>query len=568
MPIYLATGMSEAAARPVKSLELLFLLWFKPGWRSVRVSKPAEAVRGFAFLFVGLFFLATLYSIFKPVTAFLWSQPELGPLLSARVLTLNFTLLFLLLGFSSLLAFLSRLVFSEDAPFFVATPVAPSAYFGLRLWQAYLTSAWMIVILWFPYLWALRKALGAGWGFVAWGILAPWPMAALASALSAGLLCLLLGAVPPARLRAALFGTAILVGLTALLGLRFARPERLANPETAVTVASYLASLNRLEPSWWPATWASRAVLQAPHAPGQSLAWWLLSLGVAVAVWRGVQLLFAHRAWDYGWRAQESGLQAVGTRHGRAFSHPGPRPRWRVLMERDAVALWRGTGQRLQALLLLALIALFTFSLMRLPLGDDTGLRELLFLPVCALAQVILLAVGARFVFPAGSLERPGGWFLFNAPVRAQEHLRAKVTLFILALLPLSALLGFAVCWIFKPSPAALAVAIANFIVTPCMVAVLNTGLGVAWARQDASQPEDVISSPAGVLAMVCCTLVVLGQNALLAVPIREVWRSQLLHTPASWAGLGLPVALWVGLQGIAMGLPWRAAVRRIQDFE
>lgn len=543
------------------------LLWFKPGWRAVRVSKPSEAVRGFAFLFAGLFFLATLYSIFKPVTAFLWSQPELGPVLSARVLTLNFTLLFLLLGFSSLLAFLSRLIFSEDAPLFAATPMAPSAYFGLRLWQAYLTSAWMIVILWFPYLWALRKAIGAGWGFVAWGVLAPWPMAALASALSAGLLCLLLGWVPPARLRGALFGTAVLAGLTALLGLRFARPERLADPETAVTVAGYLASLDRLEPSWWPATWASRAVLRAPQAPGQALAWWLLSLVVAAAAWRGVQSLFAGRAWDYWWRGQESGLQGVAARNGRAFSHPGQRPLWRVLMERDAVALWRGTGQRLQALLLLALIALFTFSLMRLPLGDDSGLRELLFLPVCALAQVILLAVGARFAFPAGSLERPGAWFLFSAPVRAQEHLRAKVTLFILALLPLSIGLGFAVCWIFKPSPVALAVAIANFIATPCMLAGLNTGLGVAWARQDASQPEDVISSPAGVLAMVCCILVVLGQNALLAVPLREVWRSQLLHTPASWAGLWLPVALWSLLQAVAIGLPLNAAVRRIQGL-
>lgn len=549
--------------RPKSSaLRLLLQLWLKPAWRGVRVSNPSEAVRGFAFLIAGLFFLATLYSIFKPVTAFLWEQPELGPVLSARVLSLAFSLLFLLLAFSSMLAFLGRLVFAEDAPLFAASPLAPETYFRLRLWQAYLASAWMIVILWFPYLWALRRALRVSWGFVAWGALAPWPMAALASALSAGLLCALVGVLPPRRLRAGLFGAAAFAGLGALLALRFARPERLADPETAVTVTAYLASLDRLEPAWWPATWASRAVLQAPESPWLALGWWLLGLGVAVAVWQGVVALFGKKAWDYWHLGQESGLQRGAGQGRNAFQ--GAQAPWRALMERDALALWRGTGQRLQALMLAALIALFTFSLWRLPLGPDEGLRELLFLPVCTLAQVILLAVGARFIFPAGSLEKPGAWLIFSAPVGATEHLKAKVLLFVLPLLPLSLGLGAVVVWVFKPSNTALLVAAANFLITPVMLACLNTGLGVAWARHDASQPEDVISSPAGVLAMVLATLVVLGQNLVLALPLREAWRAQLLHKPASPWAYAMPMLLWVALQGVAIWLPLRAAKNRI----
>jgi ABC-2 type transport system permease protein len=522
-------------------------------------------VRSLAFAVAGLFFVATLYSIFKPVTAFLWEQPELGPVLSARVLSIVFSLLFLLLGFSSLLAFLSRLVFSDDAALFAASPLDARRYFSLRLWQAFFSSAWMILILWFPYLWALRKALGQGWAFALWGALAPWPLAALASALAAALLCLLIQALPPERLRNGLFAVGVLAGLSALLGLRFVRPERLADPETAKTVAGYLSSLDRLEPSWWPATWTSRAVIRAASAPGEALAWWLLSLAAALAVWAWTVRRFGPRAWDYWYRGQESGLVSTGVGQGRAFHASARRPAWRVLMERDGVALWRGPGQRLQALLLASLITLFIFSLWRLPLGDDTGLRELLFLPVCALAQVILLSVGARFVFPAGSLENPASWLLFSAPVRPAEHLRAKVSLFLLALLPLSGILGWAVCHVFAPSALAVAGAALNFAMTPLMLACLNTGLGIAWARRDASQPEEVIGSPAGVLAMVLCTLTVLAQNALVAVPLRAAYYAELSHRPIAWPAIVMPVGLWLCLQGLAIGLPLRAALRRIE---
>jgi len=330
-------------------------------------------------------------------------------------------------------------------------------------------------------------------------------------------------------------------------------------------VAGYLSSLDRLEPFWWPATWTSRAVIRAASAPGEALAWWLLSLGAALAAWAWVLRAFGPRAWDFWYRGQESGLANTGVGQGQAFHSPARRPAWRVLMERDGVALWRGPGQRLQALLLASLITLFIFSLWRLPLGDDTGLRELLFLPVCALAQIILLSVGARFVFPAGSLEGPAHWLLFSAPVRPGDHLRAKVSLFLAALLPLSALLGWSVCHVFAPSRLALLVAAANFAVTPLMLACLNTGLGIAWARQDASQPEEVIGSPAGVLAMVLCTLTVLAQNALLALPLREAYYAELSHRPMAWPAIAMPVGLWLCLQSVAIGLPLRAGLRRIE---
>lgn len=549
--------------------ELLSLLGWRPMRRSLKALDAARAVRLAAFGLLTLFFLAVLYGVFRPVTAFLWAQPELGPLLSARVLSLAFSLLFLLLLFSSLLAFLGRLMFSDDAPFFVASPMAPRDYFSLRLAQAAVSSAWVIPLLWFPYLLALGRAVHGGPAFIVWGALAPFPLVALATALGAGALCLLLQRLSPGRLRAGLFAAATLAFLAGLLGLRFARPERLADPEQARTVAAYLSGLNSLEPAWWPGTWAGRAVMRALDAPMQAAAWWLLSVAVAAGAWWAVVRAFGPDAFELWWKGQEAAGGRGSARSRRAFSFTRPPKAWRVLMERDAVALWRAPGQRLQALLLGSLMALFAFSLGRLPLGKDQLLKDWLYLPVSGVAQIILVAVSARFVFPAGSLEKSGAWMLFHAPVRAWDHLRAKATLFSLVLLPLGLGLGVVVVRVFTPGPWALAMGLANFLALSVSLACMNTGLGLAWAAPRAGSAEEVLASPAGVLAMVLGLLLVLGQNLLLVLPMREAYYAGIMPAyPVHTTLLGLDLLLWVSLHAAAVCYPLGMAARRIEGNE
>jgi ABC-2 type transport system permease protein len=541
--------------------DFLVLLGLRPRLRALRSMDASQALRLAVFAFLLAFFLAVIHSIFKPMCAFLWDQPQLGPLLSARVLSLAFGLLFLLLLFSSLLAFLGRLLFSDDAPFFVASPMAPRDYFSLRLAQSAASAGWVIPLLWFPYLWALRAAVHGGFFFVAWGLLAPLPLAALATALGAGALCLLLRRLSPRRLRAGLFGAAMLALMAGLLALRFSRPERLADPQQARSVADYLAGLNSLEPWWWPGTWASRAVMLSLGRPLQALAWWLLSAAVAAAAWWTVLRSFGPHAFELWSKGQESEGGGQRLRSRRAFFSRGPRAAWRVLMERDALVLRRAPGQRLQAMLLGSLVILFAFSLGRLPLGGDQPLKDWLFLPVSGVAQVILVAVAARFVFPAGSLEKPGSWLLFHAPVAAMDHLRAKALLFSLLLVPLSLGLWLVVDHVFTPGPAALVLGFANFLMLPVTLACMNTGLGLAWAAPRTAHAEEVLASPAGVLVMVLGLLLVFAQNALMVWPLREVWYGPYrMHVTL----LGLDLLLWASLHAAAALGPLALARRRI----
>lgn len=519
-----------------------------------------------AFLLGSAFFIGTLYSIFKPVTAFLWSQEELGPILSARVVTIVFGLLFLLLFLSSLLAFLGRLFFADDAPLFVVTPVAPRAYFEYRLWQTFAGTAWMILPVWMPYLWALRRAMGASWSLIAWGALAPWPMAALACVLAAWLAATVTRFLPPHLLRRGLIAAGVVLGIAALWLLRSARPERLADPESAKTVANYLATLNALEPWWWPPSWASRAVMRFSEAPLEALGWWALALGVALALWRGAARSFGPQAFELWLRFGQGSGSAANKPAGTAFQGPSGRPAWRWLLEREALALWRTPAQRMQALFLASLMGLFVFNLARLPLGDDLDLKQYLFVPVCAFAQLILIAVCARFVFPAGSLESQGAWLIFSAPQRGAEHLKAKLLLFGGSLFTLSLLLAWAVWRVFEPTGVALACGLAGFVAIPWGLASLNLGLGIAWARTDASTPDEVVSSPAGVLVMVMGSFYVLAHALLMAVPMYEYTRGRYFQGyHYNYAAVGLSLAFWAALQAVVIVWPWRAATRKIE---
>jgi hypothetical protein len=365
--------------------------------------------------------------------------------------------------------------------------------------------------------------------------------------------------VPPRRLRQFLFGAGVLAGLACLVALRLAEPERLADPSVAGDAATYLASLDLLEPWWWPATWASRGLMGALTQAGPALGWWLLGSAAALALWKSAVAVWGDHAWEFWLRGQDQG-RGPSTGGHRAFGRAGASPR-ATLLEREAVSFWRSPGQGLQMLLLGTLMLLFIFSLGRLPVGQDPDLQAMLYPPVCVVAQVILLAVCARFAFPSASLEKPGAWMLLHAPVATGDHLRARVLFHGLLLGALSLALALAVERALRPQPWPALLGGLQFLLAAPSLACLSVGLGLAWAKDGVGSAEEALGSAAGVLAMVLGFLMLLLQQALLSVSFREAALCRLLpQHRVDWPVVAATLLLWAGSHVVAWVWPWRLA--------
>src|SRR6185503_8221510 len=96
-----------------------------------------------------------------------------------------FVALGILTAFSAVISMSSRFFTAADAEIFLSRPLNERAYFKFRYWQGALATSWMMLPFWVPLLYALRKASGAGWAFMAWGLAVPLPLGWIACSLAA-----------------------------------------------------------------------------------------------------------------------------------------------------------------------------------------------------------------------------------------------------------------------------------------------------------------------------------------------------------------------------------------------
>lgn len=550
-----------------RSLEAWALLTWGPIRRRLRSFGAKEMARLAAFAALGLLFVSAEYGALKAGAAYVWSRPELGPVLGERLLCAAFGVLFLFGVFSAAAAFAGRLASAPDAAFWVAGPADPATHFRVRVLQtgASLFGAWALV--WAPLVMALRAAWSSGMAFLFWGFLVTLPILALALALGSACACVALRMLSPRRLRAGMAGLSAFGVVACLLALRALGPERLADPERARSAAEYLAGLPALDPPWWPGTWAGKALAEGAAAPASALAWWLLAVAAAGAALWSLDALASAEAHDL-WARWSSGAERVRGAGGSAFQGSA-RSAFGLLLEMEWIRLRRAPGFGVQVLLMAGLTSLFALSLARLPFGNDQSLKEWLFLPVCGTAQWILVAAGARFVFPGPSLEASRSWLTRLSPAPLKTELAARAVLGILVLGVPALALAVAVARSLSPGPVALALEFWIFAESTVFLACFFAGLGTAWTRGGTRRAEEILGSTEGVLAMmagialvVCSDLGVLP--ALREAAVRTHQASARIHLGAAGAALALSALLQAG----AVVWAWGKGLKRIDAGE
>ena len=552
------------------TLALLRITWVVPFIRSARSSSLGQRSRSLVMALGFGLFLALLSGIFRPILTYFWAQEAFGQVLVRGVIYFLFLALGILTIFSAVIAMSSRFFTAGDAELFLSRPVAQSVYFRFRYWQGTFSSSWMLLPFWLPFLLALKKAAGAGWGFFLWGVLVPLPLGWIACSLAAALVMAAARRFSAKRLRNSFVGATAFLAVGLILLLRLIQPEKLTRPDSAVTLAQFIQTWSPSARLYDPVALATDGVLLALSDPAAALMRSLLLWSLALALY-GLLTSLSGPGFLRAWLASRElmgagGPSGAGSGKSTAWSLAGGGA-YRRLWLKEISGVIRSPVLRLQMLLVAALSAIFLFSLFRLPLQDDPGLREILFLPSCGFSQLILISVATRFIFPMESVEAQGSWMLRSAPLTRRSWLLSRLWIYAPPLLALNALLILSCIHAFAPDPRQQLAALSILVASPLGIAALTSYLGLAWKQQDLSQVEDMTTGPAAVLVMSLCVAYVVLQLGILYLPLREFHRHDMqLQVPLRVFHLGFSGLAWLLLQGAAIGLPMALASGRMQE--
>jgi ABC-2 type transport system permease protein len=510
--------------------------------------KPAYAP--FALLGAGLWW--GLYALTRVIVEFLRGMGPLGELVGSHLLGLVMLCVLGFLGLSAFVSALSSLYLSRDLPMLLARPVPLPAVHASKSVVAGIGAAWMPVAFIPAVLAGYGAAYGAGWAYYA--AIVPASVAYALAPVGVGVLCSHLATwLMPARgSRAGALG----LGLVLFVGAYFVFQHSTA-PARDSLEALFTALLRiRADSPMLPSYWFTRS-MGALMRGGAVDALYAALLATNALFWPTVALLAGDAL--YARNIQKTaGVGAPSRAGGRAgLFGPG-----HAFMAKDAIIFMRDPEQWTQLGVVGSLLVIYVYNFRLMPVATLLGMSPyaswLLAAGNAALAGLVLVALGARFLYVAVSLEAGAFWAVRSAPVRLSHMLREKL---VVGAVPLGALaLGLALAggWLMGQGAAEVAATVAVVGVMSVAVCSLALGMGALMPRFQHESIAQVSTSMGSVAFMGAAFLLV---ALTLALALAGGWL---------WAGgshaLGLGVwALGLGLNAWAGIIPLRAGAASLE---
>jgi len=497
-----------------------------------------------------------------------------GDLLAYKLLSMILVTFFSLLIFSSILTFLSKLYLSRDLALVHSMPVSSYKIFLARWIESTIDSSWMVIIYALPV-------------FIAYGIVfqvTPFyffifaltivALSLAASVISSFLVMLTVMLVPASRIRSIFVFLGITLFLILFLAFRLLRPERLVDPDAFASVLVYLNTLRTPASPFLPSTWAYdgiRSALEGLTMPAlfhTALSW----SGAFVLIFLNV--IMADAVYFRGLsKTQTAAVRFFKSNNpggGPAAFLPGP---IRALTVKEAKSFLRDQTQWSQLFLIAALVIIYIYNFKVLPLEKSPiqteYLQNLLSFLNMGLAAFVLIAIAARFAYPAVSTEGEAFWLIKSAPVTLKTFLRIKFTIYFVPLLFLSEVITVATNILLNVTPFMMALStMTMFLVVPGVVS-MGIGLGAAYADFNSENPAQTVTSFGGFLFMALSagfisTVIVLEASPVYSLFMADM-RKQAL-TPFEWSWIIGSFGLVFIICVLAAVLPMKFGEKRLSQ--
>ncbi|MCX7816662.1 MAG: hypothetical protein N2317_04015 [Syntrophales bacterium] len=512
-----------------------FLVLLRPRILSFRLltkTKKETITRFIFFALMTIVLWVGIFVFFHRILSYFQRTEVIGNILASKLLYMIIVTLFTLLIFSSIIILLTRLYLSADLISIHALPAKPEEIFLTRLTESFLDSSWMVVLFGFPVLLAYGKVFHASFHYYPLTLITIIFMCITAVCISAILVLLVTVLLPAGRLRVIfiLIGTILIT--TLIFAIRLLRPEQLVNPETFLSLAVYLRTMEAIPTPAFPTTWIYDAIMGILLGDlGQSIfnialiGTFSISL-IFVSTWCSASIYFT------GFSKAQTTSQTLFRpllRNGyskRAFSFLPPPIRGLVIKE--IITFWRDARQWPQVFLIAALIIIYLYNFAVLPI-DKTPLKafylqNILSFMNMGLATFVMAAIAARFVFPAVSMEEKAFWIVKSAPISLQSILWVKFGVYLIPLFLLAEFLTVVSNILLGVTPFMMALStVTVLLMTPAVVG-LGVGIGAAFPDFSSENPAQSITSFGGLLYMTLSIIFIAIVILLESLPVYHLF--------------------------------------------
>ena len=538
-------------------------------------NSKSRLLKLFLFGTVGIFFWGGVFGVSLRVLGYFKSIEELGDLLAYKLLSMVLLTFFSLLIFSSIITLLSKLYLSRDLSLVHSMPVSSHKIFIARWIEGTVDSSWMVIVYTVPVFISYGIVYQAGPFFYSNIMLILLSLSIIASGISAALVMTAVAFIPASRMKSIFVFIGLCFFLILFFIFRFLRPERLVDPEVFANALIYLQALKTPAPPYLPSTWAFdslKAALTGQIAQG----WFHTTLLWSCA---GFILFFVIILADM---IYFSGLSKTQTAAVRLFKYRESGKRLFGFLPRPVIAFakkeikifFRDQTQWTQIFLVGALVVIYIFNFRALPLEKSPiktfYLQNLLSFLNMGLAGFVLIAVTARFAFPAVSSEQEAIWIVKSVPISLKAYLWIKFFIYFLPLLALTELLIVATNMLLKVTPFMMVLSTLNMLFIVPGVVSMGIGFGAAYPDFKSENPAQTVTSFGGLLFMMICAGYIGIVIILEAGPVYNIFMAGISKRALSnleWIWIIGSFALVFILSILVITLPMRFGERRLSKI-
>lgn len=490
---------------------------------------------------VGLFYYGFL-RLSDLLTGFIFQQDVFGVILITKLVQIMLIISIGIVLMSALTTAIANFYMSKDLEFQFCLPVNFDAWVLHRYAQVYVQSCWMVLAFGSPLIWDFLTLSGIPIGARLLGLVA-FAIVCTVPVFVSSVLCMFLVRVFPARRIHQILLVFTMVLMASLVFLfRYLEPEQFVGPGGIDKFRGYIDLVNPGQQSWNPAIWASDFIAALSQKEWRQCIPSGIRLALVFFASHTLLIAIARRYYRPSW---DRALQALsGEVHGATTAKSESRlsqllanHRWSQV-GRELLLLKRDPSQWSQIFVLLSLLALYLFSITKLPLDPFGGTRYQLALGNTAFVGFVALSIATRFVFTSFSLEGQSLWLLKIAPQRWSSWILAKIAVFGLPTISFAMLLSAGSGWILNLDAIELvAVMTAAFWDASTLVA-LSLAFGLVFINTNIENPLKLMVSPGGFLLM-ALGFFVMGLHVML----RMTHQSPFLNVLMSHVG-------WPDVQG------------------